>query len=311
MSLKSKWITFEPINYIDIENKEIKNLPNGISISTMCATCKLNTQINVDNIKKYLQLNQDDIITVKIDKEEMRTLVTTKTKPKRVKKIDTKNNKDISKNHFYNQITVVVRIDHGNVSELDKVPKINIKLFKNGSIQMSGCKSLKSINLALNKLIIKLKEDKFKIENDKIVKVPFIDDPINITVKDFKIDMINSNYKVNMHIDRDKLYSLLLKKKIKSSYEPCIRACVIIKYVPEIENIDLKEVSIFVFQKGNIIITGARSKNHIISAYNYINEILILHSNDITKQDDEDSEEKILHIYNDIIREINCGIIKL
>ena len=49
--------------------------------------------------------------------------------------------------------------------------------------------------------------------------------------------MINSNSQVNMNIDRDKLYSLLNKKKIKCSYEPCIRACVIIKYTPLEDNI--------------------------------------------------------------------------
>ena len=30
-------------------NKEINNLPKGISISTMCATCKLNTELDIDN----------------------------------------------------------------------------------------------------------------------------------------------------------------------------------------------------------------------------------------------------------------------
>ena len=82
--------------------------------------------------------------------------------------------------------------------------------------------------------------------------------------------MINSHYQVKMQIDRTKLYNLLLKKKIKCTYEPCIRACVIIKYTPTVYNTEGKEISIFIFQKGNIIITGARSKHHIISSNEYI-----------------------------------------
>ena len=157
----------------------------------------------------------------------------------------------------------------------------------------------------------KIQEVKAKIEDGIIVEKTFIEEPDIITVKDFKIDMINSNYQVSMQIDRDKLYNLLIKKKIKSSYEPCIRACVIIKYIPLVENIEQKEVSVFVFQKGNIIITGARSQSHILSAYTYINEILLTHKDEIIKKDEKEEEELILDIYQDILKEINVGLIKV
>jgi TATA-box binding protein (TBP) (component of TFIID and TFIIIB) len=312
MSIKSRWDTFEFTDYLNVDSKEIRDLPDGISISTMCASCKLNTRLNIPNIEKYLQLNSDDVLVVKMNKERMRSLITIKNKPKRMKKIETKTEqKDTSKNHFYNQITVVVRVTQGPTKDLNEVPKINMKLFKNGSVQMSGCKSIKNINIALNKLISKLKEVKAKMEEGKIVEKTFIEEPTKITVKDFKIDMINSNYQVAMQVDRDKLYNLLLKKKIKSSYEPCIRACVIIKYVPAKENVENKEVSVFVFQKGNIIITGARSKSHIISAYNYMNDILLTHKDEIIKKDEKEEEELILDIYKDIMKDINVGIIKI
>lgn len=312
MSIKSRWDTFEFTDYLNVGTKEIKDLPDGISISTMCTSCKLNTRLNIPNIEKFLQLNPDDVLTVKMNKERIRSLINIKNKPKRVKKTDPKiKQKDTSKNHFYNQITVVIRVNHGQVKDLNEVPKINMKLFKNGSVQMSGCKSIKNINFALNKLITKLKEVKARMENGKISEKTFIDDPASITVKDFKIDMINSNYQVAMQIDRDKLFNLLLKKKIKSSYEPCIRACVIIKFVPIKENPEQKEVSIFVFQKGNIIITGARSKSHIDSSYSYMNEILLSHKDEITKKDEKEEEELILDIYEGIMKDIDIGLIKI
>ena len=180
MSIKSRWDTFEFTDYLNVDTKEIKDLPDGISISTMCASCKLNTRLNIPNIEKYLQLNSDDVLTVKMNKERTRSLITIKNKPKRMKKEETKTKqKDTSKNHFYNQITVVVRVNQGPTKDLNEVPKINMKLFKNGSVQMSGCKSIKNINFALNKLISKLKEVKAKIEDGKIIEKTFIEDTIH------------------------------------------------------------------------------------------------------------------------------------
>ena len=284
------------IKYIDIDGMEIDNLYDGLTISTMCASCKLNTKLDIINIENYLQLNPNDILTVKRSKDRIRTLLTIKSKPKRVKKLENNiKQKDTTKNHFYNQITVVIRIDDGEIKDINKVPKINVKLFKNGSVQMSGCKTVNGINIVLNKLIIRLKEVKAKIENGIINEIAFIEDSDNITIKDFKIDMINSNYKLKMQINRNKLYDLLIKKKIKSAYEPCIRACVIIKYIPKNDNNENKEVSIFVFQKGNILIAGARSKSHILSSYDYINNIITTHYDDIIKKNEEIEEQKILN----------------
>ena len=304
------------IDYLNVEKNEIKNLPSGISISTMCATCKLNTKLDITNIQKYLKLDKDSILTVKMNNDDIRTLVPKKKEKKRIKVVDpTVKVKDTSKNHFYNQITVVVRTNEdtkeNTVKDLNDAPKINMKLFKNGSVQMSGCKSLKNINIALNKLIIKLKEVKAKFEDGRIVEKRYIEDHESITVRDFKINMINSNYEVNMQIDREKLYNLLTKKKIKSSYEPCIRACVIIKYAPIEKNIENKEVSVFVFQKGNIIITGARNRSHIISAYDYMNKILLDHTDEIIKKNEKNEESIIMNIYKDIMKEVDIGLIKI
>ena len=294
------WNNISFTDYIDVDKSEINNLPAGMGVSTMCASCKLNTLVNIVNIEKYFQLNSDDILTVKMNKERLRTIILTKKKPKRQRKNENKLiHKDTTKNYFYNQITVVMRIDSGPCQDLNDAPKINIKLFKNGSIQMSGCKSVKNINIVLNKLIYKLKEIKAIMDDGKLNIIEFIDEPDKISVLNFKIDMINSNYKVNMQIDRDKLYNLLLKKKIKSSYEPCIRACVIIKFTPCEQNSEFKEVSIFVFQKGNIIITGARSRSHIISSYEYMNNILLTHTDEIIKKDDN-----VLDLYNLYISEL-------
>ena len=168
---------------------------------------------------------------------------------------------------------------------------------------MSGCKRIEDVNNVINKLTYRLKEKKGKLDEGVIKQIEFIKDHDSLKITDFKIDMINSNYQVNLQIDRSKFYRLLLKKKISASYEKCIRACVIIKYCPPEDNLQEKEISIFVFQKGNIIITGAKSRNQVSSAYNYLNKILLEHADEISKKDEKEEEDSLIKIYKSILDE--------
>uniref|UniRef100_A0A6C0J347 Uncharacterized protein n=1 Tax=viral metagenome TaxID=1070528 RepID=A0A6C0J347_9ZZZZ len=290
------WNNHNFIDFLDIKNNEIKTLPKGVFISTMCAKCKLSTNLDLNNIYNYLPLDSNDILTVKINKEKIRTLIPVKEKKRRTKKNTLKKNSP-----FYNQVTIVVRINEGDYDDLNTVKKLNLKLFKNGSIQISGLKKVSYTNRALNKLAFRLSQVKALLIEDEIREIKFIES--NIDISDFSIYMINSNYKVNMMIDRTKFFKLLLQKKIKASYEKCIRACVIVKFTPVNCNEEEKEISIFIFEKGNIIITGARNLNHIIESYNYINNILLEHTDNIIKKDDDKEEELILNLYNDILKE--------
>jgi TATA-box binding protein (TBP) (component of TFIID and TFIIIB) len=265
----------------------------------MCAKCKLGTELNIDFIKHHMNLSFDDILTVKINNEDMRTLIEAKKKKRRTKrKVKT------TCNPFYNQITVVIRINEGPITNIHTEPKINLKLFKNGSIQISGLKNIEFANRALNKLVACLSVVKAKIEPDNsIIEYTYVENIQKLTIKDFEIYMINSNYMVNIMIDRAKLYGLLLMKKIKASYEKCVRACVNIKYVPTTHNNEEKDVSVFIFEKGNIIITGARNFHHVVSTYNYINDILLNHVDDIIKKDEDLERITMLEMYEEIYKE--------
>tara|TARA_Y100000589_G_C27157559_1_gene631425 strand:- start:327 stop:1253 length:927 start_codon:yes stop_codon:yes gene_type:complete len=291
------WKNYKFKDYLDVKNKEISGLPKGVSISTMCAKCNLGTKVDLDNIYEHLMLNNDDILTVKVNKDKQRTILPVKVKKRRT----TKKKTNGTSNPFYNQITIVVRVYEGDKDIIikngekcmDKIRKINVKLFKNGSIQISGVKKLKYTNRALNKLAYRLSE----INND----IKFVDDYDKLAIYDFSIYMINSNYKINLHVNRKKLFEILKMKKIKSSYEKCIRACVIVKYCPTIKNKEEKEVSLFVFEKGNIIITGARNLEHIIESYNYMNNIIIEHIDEIIKKNEDNENKLILKLYDDIM----------
>jgi TATA-box binding protein (TBP) (component of TFIID and TFIIIB) len=308
-----KWNTYNFTDYINYKENEMVNLPPGVLISTITASAKrdeeengLGTNVNNENIFKYLKLNTDDILMIKKDKEKKRSIIPEKKKKRRTKK--TKVTKKQS-SHFYHQITVVVRVFEGEYEDLNDVKKINFKVFKNGSIQMSGIKKLEYVNRAINKLIYRLKQVKGILVTDEetgkksMKEIKFVEEPDKLNLKNFKLDMINSNYTVNMHIDRKKLYNILLNRKVNAIYEQLTRACVIVKYMPREENPNLKEISIFIFQKGNIIITGAKSKKHITAAYNYLNNILLNHKNEIIKKTDDEEKNELMNLYDSVMTE--------
>lgn len=301
----------EPKKLVDIDKLEINGLPEGVKVATMCCSCFLGSKLDLDNIEKYMVLSQDNVLMVKRNKDSIRTLID-------VKKPSKRNNQDAKKkesangvNNFYNSITLIIRVNEGESSNLNLEPKINIKLFKNGSIQMSGCKNVNNVNIVLNKVLDRLKQVKGKLENGEIKEIKFTEDLDSLSINNFKIDMIYCNYRISIQIDREKLHELLKKKKVKCIYEPCSRACVIIKYAPPTDNVDNKEVSIFIFKKGNIIITGARSRAQVIDSYNYINNILITHSDEIIKNSEEDEEALILNLYDSVMKDVEKGLVNI
>jgi len=262
--------------YIDDNLYSLSGLPANMIISTISATGKINCKINLENIDKYMKLSADNIMSIKYS-GKLRSLEKKKTRSRKHKDIRC----------FENQLTMEIKVN--------ELKKINVKIFKNGSFQMTGCKSITDCNIVINKLIFRLTSILALMDKttNEIVEKPFIDeivDPNNeIKVYAFKIDMINSNFSVNYLINRESLYNILLSNKINCRYEPCIHACVNIKFQIENEynpNTDAnKIVSIFVFQSGNIIITGARNKNQICKSYEYINTILQNNYNNIVKKD--------------------------
>ena len=216
-------------DYVNIKKNAIKNLPKGLNISVMTADIKdTKLEYNLKNIYDHLMLDENKILEMKYNKS-IKTLLNNKKRKE-------------SKKDFYNQLSLVVRVYNvGHKNDLiiknnkKKINKVNFKLFKNGSIQISGIKNIIELNLALNKLFNSLK--KYRVINHK--RVYFAKNFKNLDTSNFKINMINSNYSLNTYINRDNLYQLLLQKKIKCTYEKAIRACVIVKYKPDYINKDV------------------------------------------------------------------------
>lgn len=258
-------------------NINLSKLPDDLTISTMTLTCNLDTLFNLPNIGKYMDLKFGGIVYIKYGGvNNIKSLIKLKKKNKTKKK----------KQNFYNQATVMA--DSQNKS------KINTKLFKNGSIQMTGCKSIENCISSIKILCEELKKIKavYNKKEKKIIRKPFVSNPEKVSfdeIKNFKINMINSNFDIGFLIDRQNLYEILNKKNIICTYEPCIHACVNIKY--NYKNKDT--ISIFVFESGSIIITGAKNEDHITEGYKFIINILFENYDNIVKIDIDEFLKRI------------------
>ena len=283
----------------------LDSLPKDISISTMTICCNFNAKFNIENITKWLKLNPDTVVVVgkrSLSTKKKNTpthnitnmsdLLKEKTKrectkgKKRGRKPKTKEPKQQKpKKVFYNQISIKIL-----VPGKDKDKPVNVKLFKNGSVQMTGCVTLQDSLDALYNAINSLNATRAVLENGKIKDVPFCSKILKISdVYDYKIGMINSGFKIPFSIDRSKLLLCMQNDNMDVLYDRNIHASVIIKYP-----VNDDDVTMLVFEKGNIIITGAKNETQINRTYNYINKYLLSHYINIFKK----SELSDNHIFN-------------
>ena len=165
--------------------------PTPYVVRTMVYNCDIDHLINHKQLRKKLCLMDNDPIysfTYKWanGKIIMKSKNTAQKPPKKL---------------FNNQITVVVSLADGK--------HINCKVFKNGNIQMSGCRSEQDAKDATGIITKKLSEYSAYFRND--------DDPrgkkIDYKIGDYSIRLINSNFRIKNvnNIDRFALVGKLIK----------------------------------------------------------------------------------------------------
>jgi hypothetical protein len=201
--------------------------------------------------------------------------------------------KKAAKKTFFNQSTLVVR--KRRIEDPSQFKEVNIKLFANGGIQMTGITGLEFARVTLDWLLPILKPLPTAISEESLF------------VKQLKIQLINSDYHVNGNIHRDNLHQIMSQQySMFSSLEKLIHQGVNIKYYyntsrtvgrPGICNCErpcqgqgegdapgqCKKITILAFQTGDIIVTGARKKEQLDEAYEFMNQILLRHSREILR----------------------------
>lgn len=202
--------------------------------------------------------------------------------------------KKAAKKSFFNQSTLVIR--KRRLEDATQFKEVNIKLFANGGIQMTGITGLEFARVSLEWLLPILSEFPKAVSKDPLF------------IKTLKIQLINSDYHVNGTIHRDNLHQIISASpySLFSSLEKLIHQGVNIKYYyntsrtvgrPGICNCEkacqgqgegdapgqCKKITILAFQTGDIIVTGARKYEQLEEAYNYMNQILKRHSREILR----------------------------
>lgn len=233
-------------------------LPERLTISTMTMTCCIGTKINRKNVAYYIELTRGGIDNIRFGSN-----------PGYQRSLDTPKKTKTNSKRFYNQTTI--EIDPGSGSK-----PINVKLFRNGSLQMTGVKNVDDYVAIMKKLFYEFKRVKGVVLDGSIRPKPFVTNLANLRVFNIKVDLINTNFRATCEFDRIKLHRLLLSEGVRSTYQPCMHSAVNIKYYYSEGELDddgeaiKKKVSIFVFESGAFIITGGGCIDHIQATYKFI-----------------------------------------
>jgi len=288
----------ELIKSIKQTKLELSELPYDLDISTATITCHIDINFNTENIGLYFNDFDDILVGKKFGNRIINNLVNINNdiKPKKIniKKQNKLKMKEESKKNFYNQVSFIFNsatlfgLDLKTLPEKDKDKTVNVKLFRNGAIQMTGCKHPENVYNSLKIIFEKLKKTRAILnDNFEFVEKTYIDDIEKLkieNVKNFCIRMINTNFNINFHINRNKLFELLLKNGYDANFDPIIHAGgVSVKYA--LENNKSKIISLFIFESGSITIAGCNSPREIKETYYFINKFILSHYDELVSTD--------------------------
>ena len=262
-------------------------IPSKLRISTMTAICSINLNIDLTELYKTITISQDidrypHIKSCQFGNKDIKGGVLKKPRKKRNPNINNK------RNYFQNQVTFIIL--------LNNIRKVNLKIFRNGKIQMTGLKSKEEGSIASKTILDKITE--LNSINSNIIADNGCSVDLKNTITDFSIVLINSDFFGGFKIKRETLYEILHSNGFFVSYEPDIYPGVNAKFYWNKKTIGTnnagicscenqcdgkgdgegegkcKKITIATFQSGNIIITGARSNEQTKDAYLFINSLL-------------------------------------
>ena len=245
----------------------------NLRISTMTAISSINSDINLTNLYKNIVPNE--LITY-IQHGSLGIKGESK-KQKRKSRVPKK------QKSFFNQVTL-----HVNCNKI-----VNLKLFNNGKIQMTGLKYETLGEKVLQSLLPHLQElDTQSDDTQSDTKI--LSHNQQLTYEPFNIVLINSDFSIGYKVKRELVHREIVDAGMYSSYEPCIYPGVNIKYYYNQDTDNgicqcnlmcngkgngcgdgcCKKVTIVVFMSGQIIITGARSRDQLELSYNFISKFI-------------------------------------
>jgi len=168
-------------------------------------------------------------------------------------------------NLFSNQATVIIT----TVGREHKKEKfVNIKIFNNGKIQMTGCRDRQDAADVIEKLV------RILGTSDDECGGTILGDRGSLQMKMIEVCMINSKFSLNFQVDRraivDTLNNLGGANIIKVKFNPVKHQGVNVKILSKND----KTITIIIFQNGKILITGVKSEEDMEEGYEFINDFM-------------------------------------
>jgi TATA-box binding protein (TBP) (component of TFIID and TFIIIB) len=254
-----------------------------LKISTITAIGRLNAGVDIRRLYEHLDLLGDD--SDGLDGVTYAEHAPKKGPHESRGRSQTKSRRRASNRPFDNQTTVVLKLDGSYV---------NVKVFQNGNVQMTGLRRIERGPVAMAYLCEVIK----RIASTRDPEV--CEDVAKLSPSHFVVCLINSDFKVDFEIRRDRLFNLLTSRyRVSCSYEPCIYPGVKIHYYwsrkdrssgccacatkcqgrgeGEDPAGQCRKITIAVFQSGCIIVTGGHSYEQVDDAYAFITRALFEH----------------------------------
>jgi len=255
----------------------------NLRISTMVITAHWGVQINLD---KLFHLLKAVIIPIWYPQEgilkfEHKSMVLGFSHK------DIFTNRKITSKSFFNQSTIVLRRKletyPNEEKKEDRWKEVNVKLFANGGIQMTGVTSEKFASDSIHWLLSCIAS---------LPESPFVAEP---SIQRLSIQLINTDYALNMFINQEALHKILINQyNLFSMLEKTIYQGVNTKFFYNTRNPgtgicrcanfckgqgtgegegECKRITISIFRTGRIIVTGARQLTQIRAAYDFLNSV--------------------------------------
>jgi len=276
------------MNLTDVEfHAPVLNF-TSLRVSTITTTAQLGTKIHLAPIFEQIQLIAywdltDGVLKMEHNgKQKGTSFKDIMLKPK------------TTKTSFFNQASIVVRRE---ISPL-VWKEINVKLFRNGGIQMTGVRSMEMSADTLRWLVAFLQRT--------CAEPVFETTPV---IQKEQIQLVNTDFSIGAKIRRDVLHRILSDEYgLNSSYESAIYQGVKTKYFynscrpaghppgicpcPQLckgtgEGGAIghcKKITISPFQTGQVIITGARTMEQINEGYEFIKSVFTAHAERILRK---------------------------
>jgi len=262
-----------------------------LRISTITTTAQLGTLLTLEELYRqipvleYWDLN-DGVLKVEF-KDNAGTFHTKGTTFKDIML------KAKPKKSFFNQLTMVIRRETAPL----QWKEINVKLFRNGGVQLTGVRSQEMAADAVRWLLGHIGGTCTGI---------FANPP---RLHKEQVQLVNTDFSIGAKIHREALFRLLTKKyRLRATYESAFYQGVNTKYffnkqrpatvLPGLCGCpilckgtghgdvlgDCKKITISPFQTGQVIITGARTMEQITEGYEFIKNVITIEQDEVLRK---------------------------